>query len=273
MPKLSIIIPTYNSGRCIERCLRSIACQTFRDYEVIVQDGGSADGTLEKIARLRLANASASLRIFSGRDKGTYDAMNKAVRRAKGEWLYFLGSDDELHDHEVLAGIFEGLDLTDSDVVYGNVQLFGSASWAEGNPIYGGPFSLERLLGGNICHQAIFYRAKFFKMVGQYNINYALYADWDFNMRCWTRTRFRYVDVVIADFSSDGISSTRQDERFKSEVASNVLRYFNVSLWHPALNVPAFPGFTEIARMKKSSVSLGRAASRIRRTILPRTYG
>lgn len=273
MPKLSVIIPTFNSAASIETCLRSIAGQTFTSYEVIVQDGVSSDDTVERIRRFEAAIPKGALRLFIEKDRGIYDAMNRGVRRAAGEWLYFLGSDDEFYDRDVLRTIFAGNDLTGCDVVYGNVRFVGQADWARDNPIYDGVFDFEKLLNKNLCHQAIFYRAKFFKKIGKYNTDYALYADWDFNMRCWTKTEFKHIDLIVANFSADGLSGTGRDERFRKEVAANVLRYFNISLWHPRVNTPAFAGFPEIVKMKQSRISLERAASRIRRVIRPHVYG
>lgn len=273
MPQLSIIIPTFNAGACIGRCLNSIGGQTFGSYEIIVQDGGSSDGTIETIKEFKRTFGQVDLQLFIEKDTGIYDAMNRGVGRARGEWLYFLGSDDEFRDRNVLEAIFQRSDLAACDVVYGDVRFVGRSKWAEGSPIYDGVFDFEKLLKKNICHQAIFYRTKFFKRVGKFNTDYVLYADWDFNMRCWTKTEFRRIELVVADFCADGRSGTGSDDRFRKEIASNVLKYFNISLWHPSVNTCAFAGFAEIAKMKESKLSLRRAASRIRRAIKPRVYG
>src|ERR1035441_6988489 len=105
MTKLSIVIPTFNSGATIEHCLTSIACQTFSDCEIIIQDGGSTDNTIDLVRDWEKANAGVDVKLRQEKDTGIYDAMNKAVLRASGEWLYFLGSDDELHDPHVLERV------------------------------------------------------------------------------------------------------------------------------------------------------------------------
>ena len=81
MPKLSIIIPTFNSGSHIERCLQSVGVQTFRDYEIILQDGASSDDTIRIASGFQDANPGMDLKISSEKDEGPYDAMNKACRR------------------------------------------------------------------------------------------------------------------------------------------------------------------------------------------------
>src|ERR1019366_6920119 len=117
MPKLSIIVPTFNSSTYIERCLQSIRIQTFRDYEVILQDGASSDDSVQIARSFRDANAGMDIKLFSGKDEGVYDAMNKACRVARGEWLYFLGSDDELHDANVLSAVMDSPAVATSDVI------------------------------------------------------------------------------------------------------------------------------------------------------------
>ena len=88
--KLSIIIPTFNSANTLRRALDSIIGQTLNDLEVLIMDGVSTDQTLD-IAKTYNDNR---IRIFSEPDNGVYDAMNKGIDKASGEWLYFLGSDD-----------------------------------------------------------------------------------------------------------------------------------------------------------------------------------
>ncbi|MDR2410857.1 MAG: glycosyltransferase, partial [Bacteroidales bacterium] len=87
MPVLSIIIPTYNSSKTINRCLDSILCQSYSNYEILVMDGLSSDNTLELVK----AYNDRRIQIYSGKDNGIYDAMNKGIALAKGEWLYFSG--------------------------------------------------------------------------------------------------------------------------------------------------------------------------------------
>jgi glycosyltransferase involved in cell wall biosynthesis len=265
MPKLSIIIPTFNSGRSIERCLRSIGNQSLHDYEILVQDGVSSDDTLEKIARFRQVKNSIPVAVASKKDKGPYDAMNRGVCRARGEWLYFLGSDDELHDEHVLAAMLSDRNTTDSDVLYGNVKVIGDAGWASDAAVYDGPFDLKKLLNHNICHQSVFYRRRLHRRVGKYHTPYRLCADWDFNLRCWARTEFKYIDMIVAKFHGGGLSREGvSDPAFKREIAWNVLSYFNLSVSDPLVNDSGFEGIHEIRRMQESGVSVSRILGRTR---------
>jgi glycosyltransferase involved in cell wall biosynthesis len=269
MPKLSIIVPMFNSSSYIERCLHSIRIQTFRDYEVVLQDDASSDNTIQIARRFRDVNTGMDIKVFSGEHKGAYGAMNNGCGRASGEWLYFLGSDDELYDRNVLSTVMGSPGLASCDVVYGNVQVIGEAGWARNGAIYDGIFDLAKLLARNICHQAILYRATFLRRIGEYNTRYVVCADWDFNMRCWAKTKFRYVDTVVANFHGGGLSSTVRDECFMREVASNVLRYFGLSIYDPLVNTPAFAGFAEIIKMQQPKSSLANIVRRIRGIVAP----
>ncbi len=235
----------------------------FRDFEILVQDAGSSDGTVEKVREFARGNAATDIKVFVERDAGPYDAMNKGVRRASGEWLYFLGSDDELHDAGVLAQVMRLADAVAPNVIYGDVRVLGDASWAKDGALYDGPFDLKKLLSKNICHQAVFYRTEFHRFIGEYNVDYAVCADWDFNLRCWAKTAFQYEDVTVARFRGGGVSSVASDERFQREFTGNVLRYLNLSLCDPLVNTATFAGFNEILAMRRSRAPLKRFAHRI----------
>ena len=267
MAKLSIIVPTFNSSTCIERCLQSVRIQTFRDYEVILQDGASSDETIRKVKDFRNASPGMDIKLFSEKDNGPYEAMNKGCRRSSGEWLYFLGSDDELRDRNVLSTVMSSPRIAICDVVYGNVQVIGDAGWANHGSVYDRIFDLSKLLNRNICHQAIFYRAAFARRIGEYNTRYVVCADWDFNMRCWAKSEFKYLDTIVANFYAGGRSGVGSDECFSLEVASNVLKYFGLSIYDPLVNTPAFTGFADISKMQQSKGSFWRIASRIRRIV------
>jgi glycosyltransferase involved in cell wall biosynthesis len=211
MAKVTIIIPTLKAESTLETSLQSVLSQQYGDFEVLIMDSVSQDGTLA-IAR-DYAARDERIRIWSEPDQGVYDAMNKGIDKALGEWVLFLGSDDRLYDEKVLTSFFAVPGLQGFDLVYGNVV---SPSY---KGVYDGAFTLEKLLSRNLPHQAIFYRRTVFGLIGQYVIRYKGYADWDLNIRCFrdSRIRIRYIDLLVAFFGAAGISS-RHDVAFLREV-------------------------------------------------------
>jgi glycosyltransferase involved in cell wall biosynthesis len=215
-PLLSIIIPTRNAGKTLQRALDSILSQQFTDWEVLIMDSVSGDDTL--VIGEKNLQQDSRIKLISEPDKGIYDAMNKGIRLAKGAWIYFLGGDDRLYDARVLQNIFSGNpdlypDGVSPDLIYGDVV---SASF-KGR--YDGEFTTTKLLSRNISHQAIFYKRTLFEFVGSYNLRFKAHADWDLNIRSFGNSliRTRFLDVVVAEFGANGVSS-RHDVPFLREV-------------------------------------------------------
>lgn len=224
--KFSIIIPTYNSEDVLKAAISSIVTQSFLDFEVLIIDGLSQDNTLQ------IANSfeDPRIRIFSERDAGIYDAMNKGVKYASGEWLIFLGSDDELFDNDVLKDIVNVIHQGPSKFIYGNVMLVGSTSWGEDGHIYNGAYDIRKLFRTNISHQAIFYHRSVFEQCGGYNLKYKICADYDFNLRAAARFEIQYVDRIIAKFNAGGASTSDRDLTFQLDFYDNIFSYYSKNL-------------------------------------------
>ena len=210
-PRVTIIVATYNSERDIDACLESVCCQTFRDLEIWVVDGASKDGTLEKI-RERAAR-DPRIHWLSEKDRGVYDAMNKGVTRAKGAWVFFLGSDDRLANEHVLAEMSPHLDAAACDFVHADI-VWRNDGWGRDGQAYGGELSTAEILEKNYCHQAIFYARTIFDRFGGYNLDYRVLADWEFNLRVFAKVRKKYVNQVVADVFGGGLSQSVSDYAF-----------------------------------------------------------
>jgi glycosyltransferase involved in cell wall biosynthesis len=191
----SIIIPTFNSSKFIETALNSILNQSFPNFEIIIMDGLSTDGTVEKIESFE----SDRIKYISKKDKGTYDAMNKGVQLSKGEWIYFLGSDDSLFSRDVLFKMKEEIASTNQKVIYGDVLIHGETGWAKDQTVYDGVFDLEKILNSNISHQAIFYHKSVFHR-RLFNTEYRISADWDMNLYLRSKFDFKYVPSHYSKF-------------------------------------------------------------------------
>lgn len=227
--KFSIIIPTFNSDSTLLQCINSVILQSFMDFEILILDGVSTDETLNIALRFN----DERIKIISEPDNGIYDAMNKGIKLAQGEWLFFLGSDDELYDEFVLAKINIEIAQTNRKIIYGNVKIVGNAGWATDGQIYDGVFNLNKLLEYNICHQAIFYHSSVFKKNGLYNENYKICADYDFNIRCWANFHFHYIDLIISLFNGGGASNFLIDDNFHDDYWANLVLYYKWKLFNP----------------------------------------
>jgi glycosyltransferase involved in cell wall biosynthesis len=218
--KFSIIITTHNASKGLTKTLDSVLEQECKDYEVIVIDGCSTDGT-QDILKEYEKKFSGKLTWSSQADKGIYDAMNKGIDKAKGDWLYFLGSGDYLLDTNTLAKVADGIKKPD-EVIYGNVKL------GEKKTIHDGRFNAFKLVGKNICHQAIFYNRKVFEKLGKFETKYDVAADYVFNMKWFNDKNIskKYINQVIAYYDNEGFSAKIYDEIYWDERNELINKYF-----------------------------------------------
>jgi len=197
--------------------MESVHQQYFRDFEHIILDGGSTDDTLKIVADWQLQHPN--IRLDTGKDKGVYDAMNKGIAMATGEWLYFLGADDYFYQANSLELIVPFLQKNEARIVYGDVYFESLGR------LYDHRFDIEKILKANICHQAVFYHADVFKQIGGYDLNYRIAADYDFNLKCWLSgsIQYEYAPVTVAYYSSGGLSSVNKDESFIKDFPAHTI--------------------------------------------------
>lgn len=199
--KLSIITINYNDVDGLKRTIDSVVYQTFRDYEWIVVDGGSSDGSRELIEQ----NSTLFTYWVSEPDKGIYNAMNKGIDHANGGWLLFLNSGDWLYADDVLDRVFSK--EYSSDVIYGDVMYH----WpdARGMELEQKPnkISLYYLYEHTLCHQSTFYKKDIFAN-HRYNEEYKICSDWALFIRLVIEGyAFEHLPFCISIFDQNGISS------------------------------------------------------------------
>ena len=208
LPKISIITVVYNAVRTLEETILSVINQNFENYEYIIIDGGSTDGTVEIIKK----NQDKITLWISESDGGIYEAMNKGVSLSRGEWIYFLGADDLFYNNFVLQNL-SILMLDSSKVYYGNV-LFKNK-----NIIYDGAFNFFKIATRNICHQSILYCRQVFEEF-DYNLRYKIYADYDLNLKLFNHKKisFKHINLTIAIFNDNGLSGLKTlDQNFEDD--------------------------------------------------------
>ena len=219
MPLFSIIIPTFNALQPLQDTLASIRAQEFESVEIVVQDGNSTDGTREWVAN------QSDLQAASAPDGGIYDAMNRAIERASGRFLIFLGAGDTLEAgvlNEISAAI--GTYRGDKPLL-----IYGDAWWQSRGARYGGRFGQWRLTRQNVCHQAMVFEAKLFGRLGLYDVRYSNSADWAWNIAAWgdAGVEKRYLPLQVARYQGGGQSETSEDTAFNADVLGLVQRHFS----------------------------------------------
>jgi glycosyltransferase involved in cell wall biosynthesis len=172
-------------------------------------DSMSTDNTKAIIEIKQLADKRINL--VSEKDNGIYDAMNKAIQLAQGEWLYFIGSDDAFFDRHVVETIASSFN-EQYDLVYGDVL------WIPDQISESGACKPGDLINRNINHQRIFYRKDLFKQYGNYDLQYKVASDHELNIRffCNNNIRKKYLPVTVSKYHSGGFSANKMDIIFWS---------------------------------------------------------
>lgn len=219
----SIIIPTYNCSSLLKLTVESILKQDMNLYECLIIDGGSKDDTLNVIKDY-VEKYKGNFMYISEKDNGIYDAMNKGIKLAKGEYLYFIGAGDTLETN-CLANVKERLRF-DTELVYGNVFV------ETRKKLIGNSMTKEDMMFFNICHQAIFYNKNIFKLIGDYNLKYKIYSDNEFNKRCFCNDliKTRYIDILICNYLGSGISDMEKDEIFDRDYYNILVNNFGINV-------------------------------------------
>lgn len=216
-PLFSIITVTYNAATTLPATLASVKSQTCKLYEYIVMDGASKDNTVELAQNANIPNA----RIVSSPDKGLYDAMNKAMDIATGEYLIFLNAGDSFHTPETLQKIADTIMNHDfPGIVYGQTQLVNSQREYIGDRHLLAPeeLTLKSFANGMlVCHQAFIALRR---ITSHYDLRYRYSADYEWCIRCLQHSRNNiYIPHTIIDYLSEGLTTANRKasliERFK----------------------------------------------------------
>ena len=206
-PLLSIVTVSYNAAESIGNTIRSVARQSWTDFEYLFIDGASKDATVAEIESQREAFASRGIpyRVISEPDRGIYDAMNKAIALAEGQWVLMLNAGDLLAGDTVLERVFRE-PCDGADVLYGHMVV---AEESRGRMLYRKVTAkpLDFLsVGMPFCHQSAFVRRETLEK-HPFNTDYRIVADYDQFLRIRRNGGvFRPVDVYVSVFYNDGIS-------------------------------------------------------------------
>ena len=240
-PLITIIIAVYNAEGTIQQCIDSIVNQTYKNKEIIIVDGASSDNT---VALLRKNAAHLSYWV-SEPDSGVYNAFNKGLKHASGEWIYFLGADDYFWNDCVLEEVVKRLMTTPANIkiAYGCVMLVNDKNenilqlgkpWDETKKIF------SQLM--NIPHQGVMHRRSLFEIHGVFDESFKITGDYEMLLRELKTNDALFIDnSIIAGYRQGGISS----------VSANALRVNSEYRRAQKLNGLNFPGLMWISNQIK----------------------
>lgn len=224
--KITVGTVCYNAEGVIENLIKSVLSQTYGNIEFVIVDGASKDGTIDVINRYKDKIDT----IVSEPDKGIYDAMNKLLTYATGDYLIFMGADDVFYNNDVIANMASK--MTDKDSVYYGSVIFkgiGTKHW--------GKFNKVKWATTNVCHQAIFYPHRVYS-THAYDVRYKIYADYAYNLQLLKENvKFEYVDIITVLYNMSGASATNKDFEFESQYKSLVSDSVGLSFYYIGLLV------------------------------------
>ena len=206
-PSFSVIVVSYNAGDKLTETVKSILRQTCGDFEIIVKDADSSDGSVERLPQ------DHRIRLIRGKDGGIYEAMNIALSHATGDWIYFLNCGDLLHDETVLEKVLAGAaGVVPPAILYGDVVLMTTGQRAAANPDMS-HFAMFRRLP---CHQACFYSKDLFEE--GFRTQYRVRADYEHFLRCVIRlgAAVKALPVLVADYEGGGFSESEKGKKLSS---------------------------------------------------------
>jgi glycosyltransferase involved in cell wall biosynthesis len=227
--KISIITVCYNSAKTIEKTFNSVANQTYKNIEYIVVDGGSKDETLELIQN----HQSTITKYISEKDNGLYDAMNKGIKMATGDYIGIINSDDTLYSSDVIERVVDFLQQNPVDASIGNIiqhdekgeikRTYSSENWL--------PKKLK--IGFMPPHPSIFFKRSLFEEYGYYQLDFKIAADYELIIRyflsqeiTWKYSGITTTAMLVGGLSSSGWESYKKvTEEINTGLQRNAIPY------------------------------------------------
>ena len=229
---ISIVTVTYNAEHTLQRTLDSVASQKDVEFEHLIIDGSSTDGTVEILNNYKQANPQMDIVIVSEPDKGLYDAMNKGLQKARGEFVCFLNAGDKLHDDCVLSSIdaiIDGHVASGSPlaVVYGETDIVDDEGAFLAHRRLKAPETLNWKSFKNgmlVCHQSFYARRDISPL---YDLTYRFSADFDWCVKVMKNASEKGMSLVnshkiLTDYLSEGMTTQNHKKSLKERF--NIMR-------------------------------------------------
>lgn len=211
--RLSIVTINRNNAAGLEKTMQSVAIQTYKDFEYIVVDGASTDGSVEIIKKYE--SQFAHLKWVSEPDAGIYNAMNKGIRIASGDYIHILNSGDCLASDDVTERMLTAHDRTGHpSILYGNmVKCFPDGRKLKDKSFAGQEITLLGMYTGTLNHDPTYIRRTLFEKYGYYDESLKIVSDWKWYLQVVVLNgeKPQYVDIDVTLFDMSGISETNKD--------------------------------------------------------------
>ncbi|MBR1471555.1 MAG: glycosyltransferase, partial [Lachnospiraceae bacterium] len=226
--RFSVIVVSLNAGEELKKTVESVLAQKYADFEIVVKDGGSTDGSTD------LLPADARIRLIVKKDRSIYDAMNQAVQEAKGEYFLFLNCGDYLYQETVLGSVAKAAAKEPADIYYGDLYRRQQDS-VDAAPERITDFVCYRNVP---CHQVCFYARHLFAKRA-YDLQYPVRADYEHFLWCVYRAeaRCRSLRITVADYQGSGFSETPEHLRQAALEHKKITKEYlgGKCLWYQAL--------------------------------------
>lgn len=239
--KISVITVCYNAVDTLEKTIQSVLEQTYHNIEYIIIDGGSTDGTVEIIHRY----VDYLAYWVSEPDRGIYDAMNKGIERATGEWVNFMNAGDYFYNYDVISNVFKVLQK--ADVMTG----ISFMDYPKKKRLWFPPQELSflNLYNGTLSHQASFIRSSLLKKIG-YDEKYKIVSDWKFYLQVLILSDASYIplNLIVSRHDNAGVSSNIEErEKERENILNNLF---------PARILNDYKSFSKQGLIKKTIIYL-----------------
>lgn len=232
--KISIVTVCYNAAVSIEKTIGSVLKQDYPEIEYIIVDGMSCDGTYEIVMKY----CSHAL-IIHEPDQGIYDAMNKGIKEASGDYIYFLNSGDLFLSKNTVSEAASYLAEGNPDILCANVNYVYSDNRKQLHDYVKYKMLCPFFLGAGItvCHQGIVARTSIMKQK-RFNTHYVLWADQEFIAYClYCKCRIKYADMILCDFDAFGFSAGADKKQLSRIECDEINRNYN-KFWYYVFRAP-----------------------------------
>jgi glycosyltransferase involved in cell wall biosynthesis len=227
--KVSIITITFNPGDLFDRTAESILNQSCTDYEFLVIDGKSSDGTIANIQKFTPAftKKGIAVRWISEPDKGIYDAMNKGLRLAAGDYVWFVNAGDIIAEPITLENILKSIpsEKIDPDFIYGETLIVDSSGGVMGERRLKAPINLtwkSFRMGMLVCHQSMLVKRT---LAPEYDLTYRYSGDFEWTIRCLKKASYIHnTGLVLSHFLDGGVSKKKMKASLKERF--NIMAHY-----------------------------------------------